>query len=788
MTNYLGRRSVLGAHKTQAVLDTTETKISESKVPDATFVDKTWETTDTTSTIACEEDPTSSPTAETAKEENAMLNLKETINITSSAITEVAVEESTAQVTEERETETVLGVTGEIVTTDPKEEADLSLAENEHILMSGEATVAEDAELTVSKVKESENTANETSDISEAVEPKKEEPVNADINAAAVSEEEKSGKSKVPETATESTCVAPDKETFASSDEKEEEDDGVHVVAVYRDMDTQEVEFDIKVGRGAEQIRFKSPLDEIPDKIRARGRFLSGKEAKQLQEDIASLYSTGKVEVVRTFNKDLGWDIYPHADGTEELIFRGSEVISNKLNAEYNGDLDIKPIGETKSMIEAMKDLILRNKFLMFWIISGLVASTLGYLRRCGESLQTIIIDAFGDTGSGKTTVAKLAVAMGCNPDPPLEKETFAYDFNSTVAAMYEKLNNNFGFPVLIDDVATSSKKTELLPFLYSCANGVGRGRYKEVKGRWSTVIVITNETSLLTLIDNTDGILIRILSIGDDSFTQSAEEARAVEEFCRSYHGLPIQLFSQALFRQNKDEMINVFRKLTDKAKEKLTLNNNLKERAARIVAVYKITATIAKQELGIPIDVKWIGQFLLRNLNQSTNRDSLDEIYDYFLEYVENNKDLFHSGSPKNRKIYPDTLREAYMPATPYHDSKKKVGYITYTINSGVFVPEYIVISQNRFDSWIKDIKGTGFDISKLLKRWSADDILVKVKGDRYVRAYKINESGSKINCYKIRSRPDILKRDSLGIDDLISEDDEDSSAVPASNGDAR
>ena len=83
-----------------------------------------------------------------------MENLKEsTVALNSAhAVTEVAVEESTTQVTAERETETVLGTTDESAVTDSKEDVDLTLEQIERFLKSEEATDAEDAEPTVSEV------------------------------------------------------------------------------------------------------------------------------------------------------------------------------------------------------------------------------------------------------------------------------------------------------------------------------------------------------------------------------------------------------------------------------------------------------------------------------------------------------------------------------------------------------------------------------------------------------------------------------------------------------------
>ena len=501
--------------------------------------------------------------------------------------------------------------------------------------------------------------------------------------------------------------------------------------------------------------------------------------------------NTHAIDVIYTYKLELGWSKIIKDNGSEELVFKGSSLISTDMKASYDGNLDIAPVGNLEELKEAFKSMIAKNPNTLFWIVTGLAANLNGYLAANGESVQTPIIDCYGDSGTGKSTVSRLAVAMSCNPKPSFVKESLSASFNTTKAAVFDKLGGNYGLLVLLDEVSSIDKNADLLPLLYNIANGTGRARHNEAPTSWATVVILTNETSIFDRIEAPEGIQIRILSIGQGAFTNSAENAIEIDAFCEKFHGLPADVFARTLFRMKTDEVVATFRSETEKAEKLINLDSNLKTRAAKIVALYTVTAAIASVAFeGVEFDRKWLKAFLIDHLNKKNAKDKDEEIYDKLMQYVSANRHLFRTGEPENVSTKrhgqyqdPDLV---VMPR-----GSKNIGYFVMKDVNGEWVSDHLVILQSELDNWLKREQGSSFNIRKLLRNWAVDDryLIRGTKKDRLAVKKDINGSGTKASCYMIRCDPDISEPSSKphlpskAARELLS-DDEDDTEVPRGN----
>ena len=202
---------------------------------------------------------------------------------------------------------------------------------------------------------------------------------------------------------------------------------------------------------------------------------------------------------------------------------------------------------------------------------------------------------------------------------------------------------------------------------------------------------------------------------------------------------------------------MIDAFRKLTDKTKDKLTLNNNLKERAARIIAVYKITATIAKHAFGIDFDIKWLESFLGEKLNKRNDIEKSESAYDRFMQFVSKNMFLFRHEDPSTAHIVRGHLCHSFSRFK--FKSAKCVGYIEYeAINQEAF-PVRLVILSTELEKWVEEDQGKGTNVKRFLRQWANEGYLIRgSKTDRLVVKKDIHGSGVKSNCYMIKLDPNI------------------------------
>ena len=121
----------------------------------------------------------------------------------------------------------------------------------------------------------------------------------------------------------------------------------------------------------------------------------------QLQEE--------KIKPV-TGHKHIGWDYYDDGDGIRPF-FKAYKGIGYK--STYMGDFIIKPTGEMADYRDIISKHIL-NTPLELAVAVGLAAVLVGFIWREVEC-DNLLIHVFGDTSSGKTTFAIVAVAMGSN-------------------------------------------------------------------------------------------------------------------------------------------------------------------------------------------------------------------------------------------------------------------------------------------------------------------------------------------------------------------------------------
>ncbi|WP_061738879.1 DUF927 domain-containing protein, partial [Staphylococcus aureus] len=201
--------------------------------------------------------------------------------------------------------------------------------------------------------------------------------------------------------------------------------------------------------------------------------------------------------------------------------------------------------------------------------ISALVTSFLKYKREI--EFAGIIFSFTGQSSTGKSTAAALAVSVAGNPTKG--NQTLFRGWNATRNALESYLSNNFGIPIVFDELSSATFK-DTTGLLYSIAEGQGRQRsnvHGEVKTpkNWGTSVISTSEYSIFTDSAQNDGLRVRTIEI-NEQFTTNATNADNIKKAVALNHGHVLPLVAQYLINR-EDEVIQWFYKEVDWFEAKL-------------------------------------------------------------------------------------------------------------------------------------------------------------------------------------------------------------------------
>lgn len=246
--------------------------------------------------------------------------------------------------------------------------------------------------------------------------------------------------------------------------------------------------------------------------------------------------------------------------------------------------------------------------------ISALVTSFLKYNREI--EFAGIIFSFTGQSSTGKSTAAALAVSVAGNPTKG--NQTLFRSWNATRNALEGYLSNNFGVPIVFDELSSATFK-DTTGLLYSIAEGQGRQRsnvHGEVKTpkNWGTSVISTSEYSIFTDSAQNDGLRVRTIEI-NERFTKDATNSDNIKKAVALNYGHVLPLVAQYLINR-EDEVIQWFQEEHHWFNE--ALKNETNNTGIRMFKRYAVITTSAKI----------LGRVLATDIN-------IAKIRDYFIDY---------------------------------------------------------------------------------------------------------------------------------------------------------
>lgn len=325
---------------------------------------------------------------------------------------------------------------------------------------------------------------------------------------------------------------------------------------------------------------------------------------------------------------------------------------ANEIICETHHDL--QPKGTFKGWWEMYLKQVKGNLLLELAVIFGISALVTSFLRhKHATEFAGIIFSFTGQSSTGKSTAASLAVSVAGNPTKG--NETLFRSWNATRNALEGYLSNNYGIPIVFDELSSATFR-DTTGLLYSITEGQGRQRsnvHGEVKTpkNWGTSVISTSEYSIFNDSAQNDGLRVRTIEI-NERFTKDATNSDNIKKTVALNYGHVLPLVAKYLINR-EDEVIQWFKEEHDWFNESLKdETNNTGIRMFKRYAVITTSAKILGRVLSTDIDIANIRDYFIDYHTHTVSERSLaDKAIDVIIQFVAQNRGKFSDeGALKN------------------------------------------------------------------------------------------------------------------------------------------
>lgn len=327
-------------------------------------------------------------------------------------------------------------------------------------------------------------------------------------------------------------------------------------------------------------------------------------------------------------------------------------VVSHFDNTGIGMNRQIRKAGTLDGWVSAVDKYILGKRINE----TIMAASFAGILRGCYPdemfSKQGLVLNIFGESGNGKTTLVKAAHSIFSSPD------TFQ-NYNGTANALIQTLAERGEMVSAVDDVCQGGKKN-ILDLIFNAASGVEKNRCQNVgktrqqKGFCGT-ITTTNVTPILRLTGENVGQLRRVIEVGitdTDKITDSGAEADEMIAAFDANYGHAAEQFARTLLEKiSLEEIRELYTSYYKAADGKVS--NGLQNKIALILTSAEICNRAFFKAEKQKFDVQGMLEYLVATCQESAARFvypaasvQLGGLVERLKEYITKNKKLFHNG----------------------------------------------------------------------------------------------------------------------------------------------
>ncbi|MBF2757937.1 cassette chromosome replicative helicase [Staphylococcus sp. GDY8P57P] len=306
----------------------------------------------------------------------------------------------------------------------------------------------------------------------------------------------------------------------------------------------------------------------------------------------------------------------------------------------------LEPKGTFKDWLNMYMNEVKGHLLLELAVVFGISALVTAFLKHKHEiEFAGIIFSFTGQSSTGKSTAAALAVSVAGNPTKG--NQTLFRSWNGTRNALEGYLSNNYGIPMVFDELSSATFK-DTTGLLYSIAEGQGRQRsnvHGEVKTpkNWGTSVISTSEYSIFTDSAQNDGLRVRTIEI-NERFTKDATNSDNIKKSVALNYGHVLPLVAKYLINR-EDEVIQWFQDEHHWFKDKLKdEKNNTGIRMFKRYAAITTSAKILSRVLATDIDIAKIRDYFIDYHGHTVSERSLaDKAIEVITQFVAQNRGKF-------------------------------------------------------------------------------------------------------------------------------------------------
>lgn len=424
--------------------------------------------------------------------------------------------------------------------------------------------------------------------------------------------------------------------------------DFIRIDAVHQDVETMEQQLNLSFYTGKSGVKqITIPAEKLTSRhIEELAKYGVDVTTKSKNEVNEFLIAQRKQLQSSLSYKGVGWSEFEdqRCFALDKILVPRNQFVGASLDSKQ---YTLMPMGTHYQISDLTspigKDLA-DNVNLQLGIVLGMSAALIPIINDFNPDIGTLIYALKGQSTSGKTTTAQLAASVA----GPISGDGSLFNsWMNTQNAVTIKLNNNFGIPLVYDELSVY-RGSNLTSLLYNVSQGLEKARATKngeirPQKRWQTVVISTGEQSIIEKSSQNDGILARTLEFEIDHWTDSAEQSERIKRFATQNNGWWIRDFIEAIFgddvQSGIDLVAEVYEQQSQIAITQLT-NANLKERLAGKVAVLGTTAKLMNQKMGFAVDADEIQRLVIQYCNLEQSLDVGERAFEDVLQYLISNQ----------------------------------------------------------------------------------------------------------------------------------------------------
>lgn len=327
-------------------------------------------------------------------------------------------------------------------------------------------------------------------------------------------------------------------------------------------------------------------------------------------------------------------------------------AVSHFDNTGISVNRQIKKAGTLNGWVSAVEKFVLGRRINEAVIAASFAGILRGLYPDEAFSKHGLIINIFGDSGNGKTTLVKATHSIFCSPDS-------FQNYNGTTNAIMQTIAERGEMVSAVDDICQGDSKN-ILDLIFNISSGNGKNRCKssgstrQLQQFYGTILT-SNITPILHLTGENVGQLRRVIEVGvteTDKIAESGAEADAMTAAFDANYGHAAEHFAKTLLDGiSLEEIRGLYAGYYKAADGKVA--NGLQNKLALVLVCAEICNLAFFKEAEKKFDVHGMLEYLLLVCQESAARFiypaarvQLNELCEQLKTYFKNNKSHLHEG----------------------------------------------------------------------------------------------------------------------------------------------